>query len=586
MSDQYELTSIFCARPQQFAWLLGAGASATAGLPTAWDVIWDLKRRYYCRQENQKITRQDLQIQAVKARIQSYMLSKGFPEEGDPTEYTTYFQKIFADDRERQRQYLNGILSEEKVTLSVGNRVLGALLATGRTRAVFTTNFDSVVERAVAEVSGRSLSAYHLEGTASANKALSAEDYPFYCKLHGDFRYDSIKNLRDDLATQDKDLTRSFLTAGNRFGLIVTGYSGRDESIMSMLRSVLDTSNPYPHGLFWTGMKNAAVLPAVTKLIEDAKRSGVNAAVVEVETFDAFMLRLWRNLEGVEPVIDAKVRKMLRTSVNIPIPEAGSGSIVRMNALPILSVPGECHAVTFQNEKEWSDLRAATRKVDGKLIFTKLDTVLCWGRQLLIREQFKDIITISNYDLTSKISDIDRNLNIKPFIEEAICHGLARGKPLLSRTNRSGSFLIIDAHSDSQADLIPLHPVVGKAFGQISGLFAPTDDEHPNPEKVFWAEALRISINITNGKIWLLLDPDIWIWPPRARKHAADFLDKRQSNRYNNVYNKLLDAWIEILIGSARNAEISISTYEGAPSSENPSFIIGSRTAFTRRITS
>ena len=84
MTDQYELTSIVCARPQQFAWFLGAGASAAAGLPTAWDVIWDLKRRYYRREENQDISRPDMQLDAVRARVQSYMLSKGFPEEGDP----------------------------------------------------------------------------------------------------------------------------------------------------------------------------------------------------------------------------------------------------------------------------------------------------------------------------------------------------------------------------------------------------------------------------------------------------------------------------------------------------------------------
>jgi hypothetical protein len=44
MTDQYKLTGIVCARPQQVAWFLGAGASAAAGLPTAWDVIWDLTR--------------------------------------------------------------------------------------------------------------------------------------------------------------------------------------------------------------------------------------------------------------------------------------------------------------------------------------------------------------------------------------------------------------------------------------------------------------------------------------------------------------------------------------------------------------
>lgn len=170
MSDQYELTSTFCARPQQFAWFIGAGTSAAAGLPTAWDIIWDLKRRYYCREENQDISRQDVQLAAIRTRIQAYMLSNGFPNEGDPDEYTTYFEKVFGQNKERQRQYLTAILSEDKVTLSIGNRVLGALLTTGRIRAAFTTNFDTVVERAVAEVAGRSVSAYHLEGAASASR--------------------------------------------------------------------------------------------------------------------------------------------------------------------------------------------------------------------------------------------------------------------------------------------------------------------------------------------------------------------------------------------------------------------------------
>src|ERR1700760_2248506 len=93
MTDQFELTSTFCIKPQQFAWFIGAGTSAVAGLPTAWDIMWDLKRRYYCREESQDISRQDVQIEAVRARIQSYMIAQGFPEERGPGEYTTYFQK-------------------------------------------------------------------------------------------------------------------------------------------------------------------------------------------------------------------------------------------------------------------------------------------------------------------------------------------------------------------------------------------------------------------------------------------------------------------------------------------------------------
>ena len=77
--DQKEFTSIFSGRPQNFAWFLGAGSSRTAGLPTATDIIWDLKRRHYCREENQDISRQDIQNDAVRARIQSFMESRGFP---------------------------------------------------------------------------------------------------------------------------------------------------------------------------------------------------------------------------------------------------------------------------------------------------------------------------------------------------------------------------------------------------------------------------------------------------------------------------------------------------------------------------
>ncbi len=198
--DRGDLISCFCARPQNYAWFLGAGTSASAGLPTAADVLWDLKRRYYCREENQEITRQDLQNDAVRAKIQIFMETRGFPELWADDEYPSYFGKIFGNDKERQRRYLKGILAEEKVSLSVGNRVLGALMACCYCRVAFTTNFDSIVEKAVAEVAARSLAAFHLEGAHAANQALNNEEFPIYCKLHGDFRYDSLKNLSTDLA--------------------------------------------------------------------------------------------------------------------------------------------------------------------------------------------------------------------------------------------------------------------------------------------------------------------------------------------------------------------------------------------------
>jgi hypothetical protein len=585
--DQRELTSIFCARPQNFAWFLGAGASRSSGLPTASDIIWDLKRRYYCREENQEISRQDIQNETVKAKIQAYMESRGFPEKWADNEYTTYFEKIFGDDRERQRKYLKAILSEEHVSLSVGNRVLGALISSILCRIVFTTNFDSIVEKAVAEVGGQSLAAYHLEGSHVANQALNNEEFPIYCKLHGDFRYDSLKNLSDDLSTQNAALSECLVNAGNRFGFIITGYSGRDQSIMGLFHKVLNTHNPFPHGLFWTGIKGSLIPPVVDNLLEEARAKGVNAQYVPIETFDALLLRLWRNIENKSEAMEASVRKSQITSVHIPLPNTGKGKpLLRLNALPINTMPRQCLELSFNKPKDWEDLRQARHDSEGGLILTKSDSVWCWGDRDRIKRIFgQDLSAIQPRDLPTELESSE-NLHVKGFVEEALCVALARGKPLLSRTTRSAAIIIADPHADDKSELDPLFEVIGKESGTIAGLFAPVTELHPQPENVTWSEAVRVSIDLKYGKPWLLINPDIWIWPPRARKIAVDFMEERRSDRFNKKFNELLDAWVQVILDTdKRDTEITLSAFDKGSDEGNPSFVIGSRTAFSRRLT-
>ena len=583
--DQVEFTSLFCARPQNFAWFLGAGTSRSAGLPTATDIIWDLKRRYYCREENQEIERQDIQNEVVQARIQSFMDARGFPAQWAEDEYATYFEKIFGADKERQRRYLKGILSEERVSLSVGNRVLGALMSSGLTRAVFTTNFDSVVEKSVAEVAGTSLSAFHLEGSCAANQALNNEEFPVYCKLHGDFRYDSIKNLPVDLAQQSTELAACMVNAGGRFGFVVAGYSGRDASIMKLLRRVLDGDNAFPHGLFWTGIKGCAIPRAVDQLLQEAGQKGVNARYVEIETFDALMLRLWRNIDKKLPNLNQKVQKTGSTSVNIPLPANGRGQpLLRFNALPVRMLPRRCFSLSFKRPKEWADLREARRVSKGRLILTKADAIWCWGERETITAQFgDDLVSISETEVPPDFMT-PGNLHIKGFLEEAICAAIARERPLLSRVSRSTAYLIADPHGEVAA-LDPLSCVVGKTSGIVPGLFSTVTDEHPRAEQVRWSEAARISVDMRNGAVWLLVDPDVWIWPARCRKDATEFLDQRRRDRFNRKYNDLLTAWVRIILNTDRRGiDVELSAPHGADGAGKSAFLVGSRTAFARRL--
>lgn len=545
-----------------------------------------MKRLYYCREENQEISRQDMQLRPVQEKIQSFLLTRGFPPLWHDEEYSLCFEKIFGEDRERQRKYLKAKLSEEKVSLSVGHRVFGAMLSSGKMRAVFTTNFDSVIEKAVAEVGGMSLSAFHLEGSHSAIDALNNEEFPIYCKLHGDFRYDSLKNLSADLANQNKDLSSCFKNASSRFGFVVTGYSGRDESVMALFRSVLNGPNPFPHGFFWTGMKGSRPLPAVQNLLDQAIEKGVNAHYVPVETFDSLLSRIWRNIDGKPAKLDLKVRKSSAATVSIPMPPMGTANpLVRFNALPIKAIPNTCLSLNFKNPMDWSDLRKAEGDLEGNLLFTKAESVWCWGLRSLVEEHFgSEISSIGEVNLPSDPT-APESIHVKGFIEAALCKALAKDKPLLSRSTRYASWLIVDPYSDDLAQLDPLKSVVGSSSAKISGLFTEVTDEHPHQEQVRWAEAARVSLEVKNGQAWLLMDPDIWVWPPRARRDAIPILDRRRSNRFNKTFDALLDAWVRIALGTnERNTEVKLSAFDGGDQAENPEFLIGTRTAFAKRL--
>ena len=577
---QTDLVARLCERPGGYAWFLGAGASRAAGLPTAADIIWDIKRRHYAREENRPVARRDLQSSAVRERIQSFFDSHGLPALGAPDEYAAYFERVFGEDRERQRRYLRAILSEDHASLTVGNRVFGALIAAGFTRVAFTTNFDTVVETAVAEVGHQTLFPYHLEGARAANDALNNEEFPLYCKLHGDFRYDSLKNLPADLRTQNDDLSRCLVNAAGRFGFVVAGYSGRDDSVIRVFHDALDAPNPFPHGLYWTTMRDTDPPPTVLELIERASAQGVDAHVVETGTFDTLMLHLWRSIDDIPADLDARVRKSEPATVDIPLPPPGSaGPLLRIAALPILALPDRCHSLSFSAPKDWHHLREAMSAANGGLILHKAESVLAWGSRTTVRSAFgSDLKSIAEARLPTATDSRIRHL--KGFLEHALAKSLAKGHPLLSRTRGYSANLIADRHAD-RAGLRPLADLVGSTAGTVPGVATSPTPEFPEPVPVRWAESLRVVVDDRNGRLWLLVHPDLWIWPPRARPDAQDFMERRRRDRLNRRYNELLDAWLEIVLGPD-GPDVELSPFDHADPVENPRFLLGHRTAYAR----
>jgi hypothetical protein len=321
----------------------------------------------------------------------------------------------------------------------------------------------------------------------------------------------------------------------------------------------------------------------VATLLADVRARGVTAEYIEVETFDALLLRFWRNIEGASAELDARIRKARLSAVDIPIPPIGVRyPLIRTNALPLMSLPSHCLALSFRATKTSEEVRTIRDKAKARIILARSRDGWCWGDEEVIKTTFgADLRAIVPVSLPADLSSPD-NLHLKGFIEEAIASALSLGKPLIRQSTRQRSFLIANPEASTKDALAPLAKVVSGTGGNVPGLRTAPTDGSPS-EQVRWAEALRVSLEIKNGRYWLMIEPDIWIWPRFARKDATDFIDTRRKDRFNAKHDALVSAWIKIILGTEKaNATVYVRAFTSGSDAANPSFTIGSRTAYTR----
>ena len=565
---------------QHLMWFLGAGTSRSAGLPTATDIIWDLKRRHYCLHENQDLQSHDVNNKIVKQKIQTYMDSKGYPASGSPEEYSFYFNLTFGDNYAAQQSYINEALSGDKVSLNVGHRALAALLEMGKAKIVFTTNFDDVIESAYANVSGKNLSIFHLEGSYAALNALNSERFPLYAKVHGDFRYQSIKNLEKDLLNNDSEIQKCFLAASVRYGLVVSGYSGRDNNVMTMFRKAMDQNNAFPHGFFWTVPRLSEIAESVRELLEDARNKGVQANFVETGTFDEMLSKIWRQVEGRPQLLNNKVRTAQVASVSIPLPALGKRyPILRTNALPIIKLPERCGTVDVCGSITFSEMKEKVIANSPKAILSYTDRILFWGDEAEILKVLTDkkIKSFRPFDFSNEMKETSVYSSIlKSFFGEALVTATCLGKPLLIRRKARTYYAVVradasedEAFSDLQNALSSINQ--NAITGSVPGL-----------PGVTWAEAVSIQLEDWGNNLWVLLSPDIWIKPLARRQEARDFMRQRRLKRYNKLSFRLLDAWIKILLGSLGQGSVEeVACFQDT--TYGAIFEIGTRSAYSRR---
>ena len=286
--------------------LLGAGASIASGIPTGSDLVWEFKRTLYCSEcEESKEKYKDLSLPSTRKMLQDYFDKKdSFPQQNAPNEYSFYFEKCYTDPLARKR-FIGSIVSDCEPSL--GYLCLAELICSGYTKNIWTTNFDSLIEKAINILHPTKDILVCSEANKSSINMLNPL-CPTIGKLHGDYRYDWLQNTEVELQQVEQQLKEYAETQLADKQLIVIGYSGNDESIMSLFENNVDKPSFLSKGLLWTIKKGGYINPRVKALIESLKRSGKQADIVEIDSFDALLYQLYHIKNCSNEIIENKKR--------------------------------------------------------------------------------------------------------------------------------------------------------------------------------------------------------------------------------------------------------------------------------------
>jgi hypothetical protein len=516
--------SISINRDTPHSLFLGAGTSVSSSIPSAEKCIMEWKGRIFTS-ANPGLEKEvgHLFLASVQRRIQTWLDKQAsFPAAGAPTEYSFYCERCYplAGDR---RAYFQSLVKAGQP--GYGYRLLALLAQGGVLDSVWTTNFDGFAARAAI---GSSVTPIEV-GLDSAGRIerLPRKSELLCVALHGDYRYDALKNTAVELQQQDATLRAAFAQHVRERTVIVLGYSGRDDSIMECLANALKQKGV--GRFFWCGFQDAEPSEKVAALIAAARQAGRQAFYVAGYGFDDTLRRLaLQCLEG-EPGDKAKVilaESAAADAANnkgFSVPSGEAVALIKSNCFPV-DCPSEVYEFEvpdLQREGAWAGLREAVkdRQVVAGLLGRK---VVALGLVDEIRAAFGKRIQgevgrspIAEHELALP------NGTIAGVLRQAIVRSLA-----------------IRANLETDQD-------------ELIWERTPYESREVYKWKCKVFRAVVVSLRRAQGRQYVTLMPTVF-GRPEWGKELPEFVEKelkRQilSQQFNPVFNKELEHWRNLL---------------------------------------
>jgi hypothetical protein len=264
-----------------YALLLGSGVSRSAGIPTGWEVTMDLTRKIaelHGEDPNPDPERWYTEKYGIKPDYSRLLLEVG----GSPAERQALLRGYFEPDADERE---NGA----KLPTDA-HRAVAELVERNYVRAIITTNFDRLLETAIAELTGSF--PYVVSSPEAAEGAAPLQHTGCtIVKVNGDYLDERIKNTVEEL-TEDYDQRISDLLSRifDEYGLIVCGWSGDYDDA---LRREILRSPSRRYTTYWTALTQPR------GKAEDLIRHR-DAKVIHIQGADSFFRDLADKVQALE----------------------------------------------------------------------------------------------------------------------------------------------------------------------------------------------------------------------------------------------------------------------------------------------
>ena len=285
ISDLVRFLSIRCDETPNYSLLMGAGCSITSGIKSGTQLINDWKKEIieYADDYDTSITSDE------------YFEKQNWFDERNP--YSSLFEKRYDLQRQRRAFVENEVANKNP---SIGYAYLVKLIENNYFNAIFTTNFDDLLNEAFYRFSNvRPVVCAHDSAITSITVTSKR---PKIITLHGDYLFEDIKSTLRETESLEGNMKNKFIEFSKDYGLIVVGYAGNDRSIMDILSFLLKKEEFFKNGIYWCIRKgDENISDDLKKLLWKDK-----VFFIQIEGFHELMAELNKRLnKGVLPIDNA-----------------------------------------------------------------------------------------------------------------------------------------------------------------------------------------------------------------------------------------------------------------------------------------